>query len=166
MDTNNSRAPNPKVKIVRQIIHLSRHHFQLSSSYLEETGIGSGQVPVLLELERSGELSQRELAQRTRVTPATMSGTLKRMERAGLIARTSDENDARVSRVRLTEEGHAQCDNAHRGFDRACEQILSALSDADAEALGALLSRIEDSLPPASLVRRPPSPPPSDEDER
>lgn len=162
MDANNSRAPNPKVKIVRQIIHLSRQHFQLCSSHLEETGIGSGQVPVLLELERSGELSQRELAQRTRVTPATMSGTLKRMERAGLIVRTSDENDARVSRVRLTEEGHAQCDNAHRGFDRACGQMLSVLDEESLETLGALLSRIEDSLPPSAALRRPL---PSDEDE-
>ena len=164
MDTNNSRAPNPKVKIVRQIIHLSRQHFQLCSSHLEETGIGSGQVPVLLELERHGELSQRELAERTRVTPATMSGTLKRMEKAGLITRTADENDARISRVQLTQAGHAQCDNAHRGFDMACEQLLSTLDDADIEALGSLLGRIEDALPPASCTRRSPSSP-SDGDE-
>ncbi len=160
MHTNNSH--DPKVKIIRQIIHLSRQHFQLCSSHLEETGIGSGQVPVLLELERHGELNQRELAEHTRVTPATMSGTLKRMEKAGLIARTADENDARISRVQLTEEGQAQCNNAHRGFDRACEQLLSVLDDAALETLGSLLTRIEDALPPASAIRRPP---PSEEDE-
>ncbi len=164
MDTNNSRAPNPKIAIIRQIIHLSRQHFQLSSSFLEETGIGSGQVPVLLELERSGELNQRELAERTRVTPATMSGTLKRMERAGLIARTTDENDARISRVRLTEAGHAQCDNAHRGFDRACEQMLSVLDEESLAALSALLTRVEDALPPSSAPRRPPLPPSGDDE--
>ncbi len=165
MDSNNLPDRDRKVKIVRQIIHLSRQHFQLSQAHLEETGIGSGQIPVLLELERRGELSQRELAERTRVTPATMSGTLKRMERAGLITRTADENDARVSKVRLTDEGHAQCENAHRGFDMACEQMLSVLDEDALSTLDMLLTLIQDSLPPSARKPFPPPPPPRDESE-
>jgi len=76
----------------------------VDSGLLEETGLGSGQVPVLMELTRGGQLSQKELAERVHVTPATMSGLLKRMERSGFIRRTTDENDARVSLVELTEE--------------------------------------------------------------
>ena len=162
MDTNNPRDGNRQIAIIRRIIHLSRHHFQLCSSLLEETGIGSGQVPVLMELERSGELNQRELAEKTRVTPATMSGTLKRMERAGLIVRTADENDARVSRVRLTEEGYAQCGSAHKGFDRACRQMLEGLSDEEMETLSTLLSRIR--TVPCAELRRPQPPVESDEE--
>lgn len=156
MDTNNSRECDRRISIVRQIIYLSRQHFQLCTAHLEETGVGGGQVPVLMELERFGELNQRELAQKTRVTPATMSGTLKRMERAGLIVRTTDENDARVSKVRLTEAGYAQCDRAHKGFDLACQQILAALDEESLSALGELLTRIQDSLPPASSCRKTP----------
>lgn len=146
MDTNNPHPRDEQVELVRQIIWLSRKHFQLSTSLLEETGIGGGQIPVLMELNRHGELNQRELAEHTRVTPATMSGTLKRMEKSGFITRTADENDARISRVRLTDEGRRQCENARRGFDEACHQLLAGLSADDLAHLSSLLSRIQDNL--------------------
>ena len=146
MDTNNSQASDERVELVRQIIWLSRKHFQLTTALLEETGLGSGQIPVLMELEKRGELNQRELAERTRVTPATMSGTLKRMEKAGFISRTADENDARISRVRLTDEGRLQCENARRGFDTACHQLLSGLNADDLTQLKSLLTRIQENL--------------------
>ena len=146
MDTNNPHPRDEQVELVRQIIWLSRKHFQLSTSLLEETGIGGGQIPVLMELNRHGELNQRELAERTRVTPATMSGTLKRMEKNGFIVRTPDENDARISRVRLTDEGRAQCENARRIFDETCHQMLDGLDDSSISQLSALLTRIQENL--------------------
>ena len=154
MCTNNHHASDERVELVRQIIWLSRKHFQMSTSLLEETGIGSGQIPVLMELERHGELNQRELAERTRVTPATMSGTLKRMEKAGFIVRTADENDARISRVRLTEEGKVQCENARRGFDQACYQLLAGLDADDLTQLRSLLTRIQNNLGGMICCRR------------
>ena len=146
MHTNNSQAGDERVELVRQIIWLSRKHFQMSTSLLEETGIGGGQIPVLMELHKHGELNQRELAERTRVTPATMSGTLKRMEKAGFITRTADENDARISRVRLTDEGRLQCENARLGFDTACHQLLAGLNAEDLTQLRSLLTRIQENL--------------------
>lgn len=146
MDTNNLHASDERVELVRQILWLSRKHFQLNTAQLEETGIGGGQIPVLLELNRWGELNQRELAERTRVTPATMSGTLKRMEKNGLIVRMVDENDARISRVRLTEEGKAQCENAKRIFDATSRRMLEALDDESIAQLKSLLTRIQDHL--------------------
>ena len=146
MDTNNPQTHDERVEIIRQILWLSRKHFQLNTAQLEETGIGSGQIPVLLELNRWGELNQRELAERTRVTPATMSGTLKRMEKAGFITRTADENDARISRVSLTDAGRIQCENARRGFDTACHQLLAGLDTEDLHQLGSLLTRIQENL--------------------
>ena len=146
MDTNNPQTHDERVEIIRQIIWLSRKHFQLCISLLEETGIGGGQIPVLIELHKHGELNQRDLAERTRVTPATMSGTLKRLEKAGFISRTTDENDARISLVRLTDEGRLQCENARRGFDTACHQLLAGLNTDDLAQLGTLLTSIQENL--------------------
>ena len=146
MDTNNPHPRDEQVELVRQIIWLSRKHFHLRTSLLEETGIGGGQIPVLMELERHGELNQRELAERTRVTPATMSGTLKRMEKNGFITRTVDENDARISRVHLTEEGRVQCENARRIFDETCRRMLECLDENSITQLQSLLTRIQDHL--------------------
>ena len=146
MDANNPQTRDDRVEIIRQMLWLSRKHFQLNTAQLEETGMGSGQIPVLIELNRSGELNQRELAERTHVTPATMSGTLKRMEKNGFIIRTPDENDARISRVRLTEEGRAQCETARQLFDETSNQMLEALDEESLSMLNALLTRIQDHL--------------------
>ena len=146
MDANNSHHDDICVSIVRQMIWMSRKHFQLNSTLLEETGLGSGQVPVLMELNRWGRMSQKELADRVHVTPATMSGLLKRMERSGFIRRTTDENDARVSLVELTEEGKAQCHVARRFFDQTCHEILDGLDPESQLQLKRLLDRIQDNL--------------------
>ena len=146
MDANNIHHDDICVSIVRQMIWMSRKHFQLNSTLLEETGLGSGQVPVLMELTRGGQLRQKELAERVHVTPATMSGLLKRMERSGFIRRTTDENDARVSLVELTEEGKAQCQVARQFFDQTCHEILDGLDTESLLQLKQLLDRVQNHL--------------------
>lgn len=146
MCTNNSCDGDASVTILRQIIWISRKHFQLNSALLEATGIGNGQVPVMMDLDRCGRMNQKELADRVHVTPATMSGILKRMERSGFIRRTTDENDARVSLVELTEFGRTQCETARRCFDQTCHQILDVLDVESQLQLSELLNRIQDNL--------------------
>jgi DNA-binding MarR family transcriptional regulator len=57
-----------------------------------------------------------ELAESLGVTPSTMSLTLGRLERAGLVSRERDPEDRRVMNVRLTEEGERIRETA-RPFD-------------------------------------------------
>ncbi len=144
MCANDREDTDERVEIMRQIGWIGRRHFQLNTQRLEETGLGGGQVPVLMELGRWGELSQRELADKVRVTPATMSGMLKRMERSGFVCRAADENDARISRVRLTEAGKAQCEYARQTFDAVAHELLAGLRDEDIETLHTLLKSIMD----------------------
>ena len=54
---------------------------------MESLNVGFGQAAILKVLSDHGEMAQRRLAEEIRVTPATVCGTLKRMERAGLIDR-------------------------------------------------------------------------------
>lgn len=146
MCANDRRDMDERVEIMRRIGWIGRRHFQLNTARLEETGLGGGQVPVLMELRHWGELSQRELADKVRVTPATMSGMLKRMERAGFICRAADENDARISRVRLTEAGKAQCEYAHQVFDEVAHELLAGLGAEDIDALHRLLKNVVDQV--------------------
>ena len=146
MATNNPHSDDDRVAIVRKIIWLSRRHFQIHSTALEESGLGSGQVPVLLTLNRRGPMNQKELAELIWVTPATMSGTLKRMEKNGFITRTPDEKDARVSLVQLTDEGRAQCQLAKESFELTCYKILEGLDDESCTRLKALIDQVGNHL--------------------
>lgn len=85
---------------------------------LEKTGIGAGQVPILMELQRHGEMTQSALAEHVHVTPATMSGTLKRMERDGA-SRAGETSSMR---------GFHSC-AVDRGGERLCERRTSFSSN-------------------------------------
>ena len=82
-----------------------RYHYSRVHMLLEKIGVYPGQPPLLFILGKQNGQSQNELAKKIHLKAATMTVMLNRMERAGLIERRSDENDQRVSRVYLTEQG-------------------------------------------------------------
>jgi len=126
----------------RMLHLLSRKHFQYCENKFQSIGIGPGQVPILMELGKHGQLSQRDLAEKVRVTPATISGTLKRLERAGIIVRTGTEDDARVSLVSLSESGEALMKEARSVFAEADDMLVKGFSQQEREELIGLLGRM------------------------
>jgi DNA-binding MarR family transcriptional regulator len=88
--------------LLAQVCHL--HHIR-AHQLLEALGLYRGQPPVLFALWEQEGLTQTELSKRMKVTPATITKMLQRMERAGFIQRRPDAEDQRISRVHLTETG-------------------------------------------------------------
>ena len=82
-----------------------RFHYYRTHKLLEKIGVYPGQPPLLFILGKKDGQSQRELAEKLHIKAATLTIMLKRMEKAKLIERRPDENDQRVSRVYLTEQG-------------------------------------------------------------
>lgn len=147
MAVNNPRTQNENghemAKNAGRMLHLlSRKHFQYCENKFQSLGIGPGQVPILMELGKHGQLSQRDLAEKVRVTPATISGTLKRLERSGVIVRTGAEDDARVSLVSLSENGEALMKEARSVFAEADDLLIEGFSQQEKEALLSLLQRM------------------------
>ena len=68
-------------------------------------GLYRGQPPILGLLYQHDGMSQKEMAGALNLSPATMTVTLKRMEKAGLVRREMDEHDQRILRVHLSEQG-------------------------------------------------------------
>src|SRR4051794_633360 len=66
---------------------------------LSEIGLHAGQEMVLSHLWRKDGLTPSELADRLGVEPPTVTNTLSRMEKAGLLERRRHPQDARCTRV-------------------------------------------------------------------
>jgi DNA-binding MarR family transcriptional regulator len=90
--------------ILANICHL--HHMRAHQIF-QAVGLHRGQPPVLMTLWEQEGLTQTDLAQRMRITPATLTKMLQRMEKAGFIHRKPDAVDQRITRVYLTESGNA-----------------------------------------------------------
>lgn len=87
------------------------------------------------------EATPTQLAEAVRVTKASMTGRLARLERAGLITRETDESNRRRVLVRPTQAGRATWDKyVHAGMRRE-QAILGALTDRELVQLNALLRK-------------------------
>jgi DNA-binding MarR family transcriptional regulator len=90
--------------LLAQVGKAHRNHAAL---ILGGCGVHVGQEMVLLHLWHEEGLTQTELVERLDVEPPTLTKALRRMERAGLLERRPDPDDARFSRVYLTAVGRS-----------------------------------------------------------
>lgn len=72
---------------------------------LEPLGLSHPQYLVMLALWGSRPLSLRQLSEQLRLEPATLSPLVRRLEAAGLVARSRRAGDERTLDITLTEEG-------------------------------------------------------------
>ena len=95
--------------------------------------------------EREG-VTQTELAERLAVQPATVTNALRRLERKGLVERTQDPNDQRVSRVFPTLEGRQRRADMEAQWDRLERDSFVGIMDNERDLLRDLLLRVHDNL--------------------
>ena len=115
---------------------------------LAPLGIAPAQYSVLIELSQHDGLTQRELLRRLDVEQGTMTSTLHRMVRDGLVSRTAHEQDGRAARWSLTARARRLLPAAERAAHEVNRSLLELVDD-DTRAgvldgLGQLLQRHED----------------------
>lgn len=139
-----NQSGNLRTEVVRRLLWLSRKHYQLHDAQMQKIGFRGGQVPILMALHRHGALTQVELAQHAHVTPATISGTLKRMEKAGSIRREGIKEDARVSLVHLTDAGKIDANEVLRVFHCVDRDILEGFTEEECREFNGYLMRMQE----------------------
>ena len=77
-------------------------HRQRADNLLNTIGLHVGQEMFLTELWRKDGIPQTELAEQLSLQPATVTNSLRRMEREDIVERHDGSDDQRVSRVYLT----------------------------------------------------------------
>ena len=132
--------------IAEEIMHISRRLLQRGAQKMENMNIGVGQVPILKLLKENGTMTQRQIAEEIRVTPATICGTIKRMERAGLIQRASAENDGRVTCISLTDEGRERAERALAMIEHSYRELLRGFSDEELRQMQNFVRRMGENL--------------------
>jgi MarR family transcriptional regulator, organic hydroperoxide resistance regulator len=133
--------------LLAQVCHL--HHARAQQLF-EGLGLYRGQPPLLRQLWEQEGLSQNELAERMRNTPATVTRMLQRMEKAGFILRRTDEADQRVMRVYLTEAGRAVQAQVERQLAIIEAETFAGFSEEERALLRRCLLQIRGNLRRAS----------------
>jgi DNA-binding MarR family transcriptional regulator len=92
-------------------------------------------------VNRFGPLSPTALARRAGLHPATMTGVLDRLERAGFVARERDPADRRGLTVRALRDRAREVYQLYAGMNGAMDKICADYSEAELELLASFLGR-------------------------
>lgn len=118
-----------------QANHLARllaHNIRIE---LEPLGVVPGQLAQLLALYEEDGLTQTELCRRVQIDQSTMTHTLKRMERDGLVTRSQDPADRRQVIVHLAGRAIEIEEEVVRATARVNAMAFGDLSDAEVDHL-------------------------------
>lgn len=117
-----------------------QHH---AGDHLECYDLTPAQYDVLAQLDAAPGITQQALALRLMVTKGNICGLIDRLERRKFVERRVDPEDRRSNLLYLTEVGKQIAETAVPAYGQFVAEHMSRLSDAEKEALKALLSKLE-----------------------
>lgn len=127
------------------LLRLSR---RIRSSYAgaatsSQLSVTPSQLTVLATIHRHGRLTVGQIAEREHVQPPSASKIVAALERAGLVARTTDPTDRRYQPIETTAAGKAYLDQVRTAGRTFVASRLGELDAADVDAIAQALPALE-----------------------
>ncbi len=123
-----------------------RMHHNRTQELLNQFNLYPGQPRILFMLIHRDGRTQKEFADASGVKAATITVTLRRMEKAGLIERRPDPNDLRATRVFITPKGVQTAKKARTTIDQLSEACFTGFNDTDKALMRRFLLQMRDNL--------------------
>jgi MarR family transcriptional regulator, organic hydroperoxide resistance regulator len=129
-----------------QLVQICRAHRNRADAALNELGLHVGQEWILFELWREEGPTHSQLAEQMCLEPPTITKMLQRMEGSGLVERRQDSEDARVSRVYLTDNGRGLEKQVIKVWQQLEVDTVRGLNETEQLLLRRLLIQISHNL--------------------
>jgi DNA-binding MarR family transcriptional regulator len=110
----------------------------------DATGLTEAQAELLRLVGRRPDISVRDAAAELGLVPNTASTLVSKLASDGLITRTTDADDRRVGRLRLTDSAQHVADTSRAAGRAALSDVLDELDAHQLEALSQGLSVMAD----------------------
>src|ERR1700681_894864 len=117
-------------------------HRALAIAALAPFGIHPGHKLLLLELETAGSCAQAQLAAATGYEPPTITLSVRQLEAAGFVVRSSSVTDGRATIVELSDQGRALLPKLKAAWCQVAEQAVAALTSTPIEQLHDVLEHL------------------------
>lgn len=126
-------------------------HRRAFSSAFRRCGVGDmGHPMILFILEEFGEggviATQKELAGRMRLSPTTITISLKTLERQGYVRKVTDGADMRRNRVEITETGRQIAEKCRAAFDEIDKAMYRGFTPEEIALISTLYQRMTENL--------------------
>jgi DNA-binding MarR family transcriptional regulator len=128
------------------LVQAARLHRARMGDKLADLGLFAGQEQVLQALASSGLMTMGELATILRVRPPTASKTVSRLAAMSLVERHAEPDDARVVRVKLTEQGHEKASAIEELWGEVERELLDGFDGRERKRLRKMLRKAAKNL--------------------
>ncbi|NUM33887.1 MAG: MarR family transcriptional regulator [Candidatus Brocadiae bacterium] len=136
--TEEIRALNTFIKLIRAAETVSsRVHVSLASENLTVSQLG-----VLDALYHLGPLSQKEISQKILKSGGNITMVIDHLEKRGLVQRTRNQPDRRVTKVSLTSDGHQFVARILPGHVANIVREMKILTSQEQEQIGLLCRKL------------------------
>lgn len=136
---NKPPLPPPRGMIGPRAVHLSKLIRRAFNEACNEQGLFSGQQDVVMNIVNEEGLTVGELAKKLNISAATVSVSVKRMEKTGFITKKPDEKDARIARLYPTEKAKQAPEIIKQKMDSLEEIITAGMTVEEIEKMSDLL---------------------------
>lgn len=131
---------------IRSNLRVNRMHRHMIEAQVRDIGFHRTAHMTLMHLAKNEKIpSQRELAERFSITPAAVTGILKKLERDGYITRTQGQ-DGRYNEIYITELGRAVVERSREAFGTIDRTMFDGFTDEELELYISMTNRIEENL--------------------
>ncbi len=137
---------NEIINIIRQMISVNRMHKRAIETVVDDIGIHRSKHQVLMKLaKRETVRSQKEIAEELGITQAAMTVSLSKLERDGLIIRTTGK-DNRYNEISITEKGREIVEKSREYFTLIDRKTFAGLTEDELSCLSECFEKIQSNL--------------------
>lgn len=137
-------------KDIEEVLNSFRRLYKTSYDIFNQKAknyiITPGQFHLLNMILRHDGINQRDLAAMLKITPATLSVRIKRLEKANYLIRSVDKNDKRNFVLTLTASGKELIDTSYEHMKKNMVLLFKGVSAEELFALKSCLSKIQHNL--------------------
>ena len=105
-------------------------------------GLYKGQIGILEYVIRNPGCGQKAVADHMSVTAASIAKSTERLQRAGMLTKSVDEENLRCNRLYITEKGEEVAVATREMFKKLDEKMFEGFSDEELATLESFLERI------------------------
>lgn len=134
------------IRAVEMMIRTDHMHKNMIDSCAKDIGLHRTQHRILMILLKEGKLiSQKTLAQRLEITPAAVTGALKKLENEGYISKVVGD-DSRFNELYITEAGKEFVERVRNTFAATDQKLFADFTDEELEVYIGCLEKMQNNI--------------------
>jgi DNA-binding MarR family transcriptional regulator len=130
-------------QLINSLSEIFKSIHQRSYHKVDNKNFYPGQPRLLSLIKENDGITQKDLSEKSFVTPATITGMLIKLEANSYIYRIPDETDKRIMRVYLTDEGRNFTDKCEKYMAKMVEQLFDGFTAEELETFSHLVNKVK-----------------------